>query len=218
MPHRALVVTVVQGIELGLFQLERAIIQTHHGIVRSISPAVFAADHAFGRNFSACHHESTGNWRRAGLAGSCRIDSILWRHCLSDGGERRIGPNRRARLGQRTADFSNLSEILVEAGLTDVNWSGHSRLARSMGTLGLNTSGAQTFTDNDLELVSSPHQILKTLAADIDSARMSVLMEFYIWHPGGDADNVLDALIQAAQKGVYCGYSRCTGRREVVEK
>ena len=72
-------------------------------------------------------------------------------------GERRISPDRRARLGHRASSFQELSEILVKEGLTDVGWEEHPQLAWEMGILGRNTAGSPTFTDNDLELVSNPH-------------------------------------------------------------
>ena len=75
-------------------------------------------------------------------------------------GERRISPDRRARLGHRTSSFEELSEILAKEGLTEVRWDEHPQLAREMGILGHNTAGALTFTDNDLELVANPHDCL----------------------------------------------------------
>lgn len=38
----------------------------------------------------------------------------------------------------------------------------------------------------------------------MDSAQSSVQMEFYIWHEGGKADEVVEALIRAARRGVRC--------------
>ena len=46
--------------------------------------------------------------------------------------------------------------------------------------------------------------MLKAIARDVDQATTSVLMEFYIWNEGGTADEVLDALIRAAKRGVSC--------------
>ena len=52
----------------------------------------------------------------------------------------------------------------------------------------------------DFELLNVPSDILKRLADDIDNATTSVLMEFYIWNEGGDADLVVEALIRAVDK------------------
>ena len=45
---------------------------------------------------------------------------------------------------------------------------------------------------------------MRAIAQDIDNARKSVLMEFYIWNEGGAADEVLEALIRAGRRGVSC--------------
>ena len=42
------------------------------------------------------------------------------------------------------------------------------------------------------------------LVADIDAARRTVHLEFYIWAAGGDADHVVEALLRAAGHGVIC--------------
>ena len=47
-------------------------------------------------------------------------------------------------------------------------------------------------------------EILEAIARDVDAAQTSVLMEFYIWNEGGRADEVLEAVIRAARRGVSC--------------
>jgi cardiolipin synthase len=46
--------------------------------------------------------------------------------------------------------------------------------------------------------------VLKRIAADIDGAKRSVLVEFYIWNEGGLTREVVDALTHAAVRGVRC--------------
>ncbi len=48
----------------------------------------------------------------------------------------------------------------------------------------------------------SPEEILHSVIHDIEKAQSSIRMVFYIWHPGGLADSVASALIQAAKRGV----------------
>ncbi|WP_456297212.1 cardiolipin synthase [Vibrio sp. AK197] len=55
---------------------------------------------------------------------------------------------------------------------------------------------------NTLSLQSSPQDILHSVINDIENAQTSIQMVFYIWHPGGLADSVATALIQAAKRGV----------------
>ena len=51
-------------------------------------------------------------------------------------------------------------------------------------------------------MFSDTQKMLQSIAADVDAAKTSVLMEFYIWNEGGSADEVLEAVIRAAQRGV----------------
>lgn len=119
-------------------------------------------------------------------------------------GERRISPRRMARLSQLSLDHRDFTEITVREGLTDVDWSRHLSAARSMNTLGVNTTGSRTFSGNEMELIADTQQILQGITRDIDNAQISVMMEFYIWQEGGAANDVVDALIRAATRGVYC--------------
>ena len=119
-------------------------------------------------------------------------------------GERRITPRRMARLGQLREDYAQIAEVTAREGLTDVDWSRHPGFARDMNTLGSNVSSSHTYAGNTLELISNTHEILTRIAEDIDHAQTSVLMEFYIWHEGGTANEVVESLISAANRGVYC--------------
>lgn len=55
---------------------------------------------------------------------------------------------------------------------------------------------------NTLSLQSTPSSITQSILLDIETATSSIRMVFYIWHPGGAADNVAAALIKAAERGV----------------
>jgi len=57
---------------------------------------------------------------------------------------------------------------------------------------------------NRLTLVEESGEVLHRIAADIDKARRSVHMAFYIWHDGGDAGLVAAAIERAARRGVEC--------------
>ncbi len=119
-------------------------------------------------------------------------------------GERRISPRRMARLSQLRLDHREFTEITVRQGLTDVDWSRHLPAAKAMNILGINTAGSRTFSGNDMELIADTQQILQGITRDIDNAQVSVLMEFYLWQEGGAANDVVDALIRAARRGVFC--------------
>ncbi|MCG9696725.1 cardiolipin synthase [Shewanella sp. Isolate11] len=59
-----------------------------------------------------------------------------------------------------------------------------------------------SLTCNHLTLKHTPKQILDAIINDINQAQASINMEFYIWYPGGQADDVATALINAAHRGV----------------
>ncbi len=73
-----------------------------------------------------------------------------------------------------------------------------------MNRLGEKIVHSPTVCGSDLHMYSDTQEMLAAIAKDIDSATKSVLMEFYIWHEGGSADEVLEAVIRAAQRGVKC--------------
>ncbi|MDE1239042.1 cardiolipin synthase [Vibrio aestuarianus] len=62
--------------------------------------------------------------------------------------------------------------------------------------------GIPALSGNTLSLQTSPNEILHSIIDDIEAAKISIQMVFYIWHPGGLADSVASALIQAAKRGV----------------
>jgi len=119
-------------------------------------------------------------------------------------GERRIGGGRARRIEQLRTDYRMLSEAAVEDGLTEVDWSRHPAAARNMDRLGRALVGVPTVCGSDLRIYSDTQEILRTIACDVAGARKSVLMEFYIWNEGGLADDVLEAVIRAARRGVSC--------------
>ncbi|MCH9653994.1 MAG: cardiolipin synthase [Planctomycetes bacterium] len=119
-------------------------------------------------------------------------------------GERRIGSSRIRAIEKLRTDYKKLSEIATQMGVTDVDWSRHSSAVHGMNQLGQTLMGSSTVCGCSLELFSDTQEILKQITRDVDSAKTSVLMEFYIWNEGGLADEVLQALIRAASRGVSC--------------
>ncbi|KII75587.1 cardiolipin synthase [Vibrio renipiscarius] len=65
-----------------------------------------------------------------------------------------------------------------------------------------NRLGLPALSGNELSLQSSPQAIMQSIVEDINQANTSIRMVFYIWHPGGMADDVGYALIAAANRGV----------------
>ena len=119
-------------------------------------------------------------------------------------GERRVGLRRARRIADLRSTYAELAQRVIDTGLTRIDWDKHRPEARGMDRLGIRMVGVPTVAGSTAKFHSSSEQILTALAQDVDGARQSVLMEFYIWNEGGAADGVLEALIRAAQRGVSC--------------
>lgn len=119
-------------------------------------------------------------------------------------GERRIGLKRAKRLEVLRADFGELAHEYLRPEMLHVDWSAHPPESRALDRLGRNTTRVPTLPGNTLALESDTVETLRAIAKDVDAAEKSVLMEFYIWHAGGAADEVLEAVIRAAERGVHC--------------
>ncbi|MGI9245067.1 MAG: cardiolipin synthase [Verrucomicrobiales bacterium] len=119
-------------------------------------------------------------------------------------GERRISKSRVRQIAARRADYEKIVQRGIDRGLTEIPWERHSPDAKEMDRLGTKMVGFPTVTGCTGELYSVTDETLDALTRDIDAAQHSVLMEFYIWNEGGKADDVLEALIRAAGRGVSC--------------
>jgi len=119
-------------------------------------------------------------------------------------GERRIGDQRLRRIDRLREDKKALQQLVAEQEITNVDWSRHPPAAQYLDRLGYNLIGVPTVSESDCEIIHDAQRILQGIREDIDGAQKSVLMEFYIWNEGGEADAVLDALIRAAGRGVQC--------------
>ncbi len=119
-------------------------------------------------------------------------------------GERRIGRHRTEGIRRLRLDFKPIADEVIKDGLTRVDWSEHSPAAVGMDRLGRKIVHSPTVCGSDLQLFHDTERMLAKIARDVDAAKKSVLMEFYIWHAGGAADDVLEAVIRAAKRGVTC--------------
>ena len=57
---------------------------------------------------------------------------------------------------------------------------------------------------NHIRLYASFESIFAQMMADINSAKQSLVLEFYIWEPTGRMEEMANAVIRAAQRGVNC--------------
>jgi cardiolipin synthase A/B len=119
-------------------------------------------------------------------------------------GERRVGLRRARRIARLHTDYSQLAEVMVDQATTQVDWLEHRPEAQVMNRLGMTLVGVPTVAGSTGRLLTDSQEILRQIAADVDAAQTSVLMEFYIWSEGGLADQVVEALCRAAERGVSC--------------
>ena len=102
-------------------------------------------------------------------------------------GERPIGQIRATRFRKHLAHLKELShQKLTPTGPLPRHLARHRtliHLATRMGNLPV-TSGTE------IRLLSSSDDTFAAIISDIEAARSSIDMEFYIWHPGGEADKV----------------------------
>lgn len=119
-------------------------------------------------------------------------------------GERRVSHKRAERLAALRPSYRKAAEATIAGGHADVDWSRHDPAARGIDRIGCQLVGMPTVKGNVGELFADAPSALTAMIRDIDNATTSILMEFYIWARGGLADEVLEALVRAAGRGVMC--------------
>ncbi|WP_187145696.1 cardiolipin synthase [Buchnera aphidicola] len=80
----------------------------------------------------------------------------------------------------------------------------NSEVARSLFKLCKYRQGISGIKFNKLKLLKNTKDVIKNLVRDIYLAKNTIEIVFYIWKPGGLADNVAIALIQSAKRGIKC--------------
>ncbi len=119
-------------------------------------------------------------------------------------GERRTGSRRAERFAAHMVDTEDWMRGIRDQEGTAVDWSGHPPRFEGMGLLGRSSAGYPAVAGNSLVILDGAEEILRAIIADIDSANTSLHMAFYIWHSGGTADEVVGAVVRAAERGVLC--------------
>ena len=75
---------------------------------------------------------------------------------------------------------------------------------RALSLLAEAKNGSPVVAGNKIQLHTNSLNILQEFIDEINQAKKTLHLEFYIWALGGDADRVGEALIAAAQRGVTC--------------
>jgi cardiolipin synthase len=79
-----------------------------------------------------------------------------------------------------------------------------SSAAESISRLATGLTGLPVMAGHRLRLLADSEGVIRSLIADISAARSSVHLEFYIWNPGGFVEDLVTALVNAAERGVSC--------------
>jgi cardiolipin synthase len=124
--------------------------------------------------------------------------------CYLGFGERRLGGRRAGRLAELREPYMRRLREMLHRMSANVDWPQLPRSCEAMNQLGLTMVGVPTLTGNELQLLAGADLVLRSILQDVDRARSSLHMQFYIWHAGGTADEVVDAVVRAAGRGVAC--------------
>jgi len=117
-------------------------------------------------------------------------------------GELRLGRRRASRAAALHGPYRGwLNELTARANAA---WSALPRESQPLARLAEAAIGLPPVGGNRLELLGKWEPALRAIIRDIDAAETTCHLEFYIWNEGGLADEVGQALIRAAQRGVVC--------------
>lgn len=108
--------------------------------------------------------------------------------------ERRAAAIRQARRPQQAALH----------GQDAIDWSQRGVECEPLARLAAALLGNPPLAGNSLSLLENAAATFRALIDDVERAQRSVYLEFYIWEGGGLADELADALLRAARRGVEC--------------
>lgn len=117
-------------------------------------------------------------------------------------GELKIGKRRYKRNKAVCAFFDNWIEQFKS--YNQIFATENSEVARSLFQLCEHQQGMSGLIGNKIQLFNNTYEAIKSLIHDISNAQHNIEIVFYIWQSGGIVDQVTEALIAAAQRGVLC--------------
>jgi len=117
-------------------------------------------------------------------------------------GERQLGRQRAVRTAALRSKYEQWLGELPQDAIADSSMLNQE--SEPVNRLAEATIGIPAMVGNKLQLIDTAESNLRSIIAGIDCAKHTCHMEFYIWNEGGTADEVCEALIQAAKRGVIC--------------
>jgi cardiolipin synthase A/B len=117
-------------------------------------------------------------------------------------GENRLG-QKRARRWRDIHDLYREWQGRLKAR-AEVDWAGLHPRAQSLASHGESITGFTALQGHALELLPDWDSFIDSLVVDIEAARRTCHLEFYIWDSAGRVGEVYTALARAAARGVHC--------------
>jgi len=117
-------------------------------------------------------------------------------------GELRLGRKRERRAAAIRQARRPQSEALHCQD--QIDWSQRGAECEPLARLATALLGNPPLAGNALSLLENAEAAFRALIDDVEKAERSVYLEFYIWENGGLADELADAVLRAAQRGVEC--------------
>ena len=85
-----------------------------------------------------------------------------------------------------------------------INWNQLNSELENLHLHTINLVGIPAMANNRIELLQTPQEIMQHIVRDINSAQSTCHLQFYIWQDEGLVEQVTDALVNAASRGVVC--------------
>jgi len=118
-----------------------------------------------------------------------------------------IGENRVSQKYLRRGEAIRAQYLQWKKSLSrhyDVDWTRLGREAILLQRQAESLFDYPVMPGNRIELLTHYESVFRSLVRDIEQCQSSCHLEFYIWHAGGLVDEVYEALIDAAKRGVSC--------------
>jgi cardiolipin synthase len=117
-------------------------------------------------------------------------------------GERPVGRKLTKKISRMNLEYTRITQKVCQDYAGDRQ---HMPLeGRALSLLAEAQNGSPVVAGNKVELHTDSLKILQCFIDEINQAKTSLHLEFYIWALGGSADAVGEALIAAAKRGVSC--------------
>lgn len=117
-------------------------------------------------------------------------------------GERPVGRKLTRKIIRMNREYAQITEQMCQDYAQDRQKLSFE--ARALSLLAESKNGTPVVAGNKIKLYTNSLEILQCFIDEIDRAKKSLYLEFYIWALGGDADRVGEALIRASRRGVAC--------------